>query len=104
MAGMGGDLALEGNPVMRGLMARIGIAEALFAGKAAVGLACFLIALYGEPEIRRGAAWIDKVPSTRRARAWMRGGDRAWIAYVPLYGTALSQALAALGWIALGRG
>ncbi|MCM2303174.1 MAG: hypothetical protein NDJ72_00610 [Elusimicrobia bacterium] len=104
VAGMGGDLSLEGNPVMRALMARIGIVPALFLGKAAVGLSCFLIARYGEPEIRRGAAWIDKVPSTRWARAWMKSGDRAWIAYVPLYGTALSQALAVVGWMALGRG
>lgn len=101
---MGGDLALEGNPFLRGLMARLGIVNALFLSKAAVGLGCFFIALYGEPEIRRGAAWIDKVPSTRWARAWMKSGDRAWIAYVPLYGTAASQALAALSWMALGRG
>ncbi|MCR4294383.1 MAG: hypothetical protein NUW21_02525 [Elusimicrobia bacterium] len=105
VAGIGGDLSLEGNPVMRGLMERIGSVPALFLGKAAVGLACFAIAKYGEPEIRRGAAWIDKVPSTRWARAWMKSGDRSWIAYVPLYGTAASQAAAALSWmILMGRG
>lgn len=103
LLGMGGDLTLEGNAVMRALMARLGIAEGLWVGKAAVGLACFLIAKHGEPEIRRGAAWIDKVPSTRRARAWMKSGDRAWIAYLPLYGTAVSQLLAALGWMVLLR-
>lgn len=103
LAGMNGDLSLEGNAVMRALMARIGIAEGLWVGKAAVGLACCAIAAFGEPEIRRGAAWIDKVPSTPWARAWMKRGDRAWIAYIPLYGTACFQLLAALSWLAAPR-
>ena len=99
LKGMDGALALEGNAVMRGLMARVGIANGLWIGKTAVGVVCFAIARYGAPEIRRGAAWIDKVPSTRWARAWMKSGDRSWIAYVPLYGTALFQLLAAAGWV-----
>lgn len=103
LKGMEGDLSLEGNAVMRGVMARVGIVNGLWLGKAAVGLLCFAIAKYGEPEIRRGAAWIDKVPSTRRARAWMKSGDRSWIAYIPLYGAALCQLLAAGAWLALLR-
>lgn len=99
LKGMDGVLALEGNALMRGLMARVGIANGLLLAKAAVGTVCFAIARYGAPEIRRGAPWIDKVPSTRWARAWMKSGDRSWIAYIPLYGTALSQFLAAAGWI-----
>ena len=95
LAGMNGDLSLEGNAVMRALMERVGIAEGLWLGKAAVGLACCALAGVGEPDIRRGAAWIDKVPSTPWARAW--------IAYVPLYGTACFQLLAALSWLALPR-
>lgn len=100
-AGLGGNIALEGNALMRALMARVGIAQGMCLGKAAVGLACCAIARYGAPEIRRKAAWIDKVPSTRWARAWMKSGDRSWIAYVPLYGTALFQLLAAGSWVYL---
>ena len=103
LKGLGGNLELEGSPVMREMMARFGIVNGLWLEKAAVGLLCFAIAKYGEPEIRRGAAWIEKVPSTRWARAWMKSGDRAWIAYVPLYGTALFQFFAAVSWLVLLR-
>lgn len=103
LTGLGGNPALEGNALMWALMERAGIVSGLWLGKAAVGLACFAVALYGAPEIRRKAAWIDKVPSTRWARAWMKSGDRSWIAYLPLYGTALSQLFAAVSWIYLLR-
>lgn len=103
LKGLDGNLALEGNPVMREMMARFGIVNGLWLEKAAVGLLCFAIAKYGEPEIRRGAPWIEKVPSTRWARAWMKSGDRAWIAYVPLYGAALFQLCAAVSWLILLR-
>ena len=103
LKGMDGALQLEGNAVMRALMARVGIAPGIWLGKAAVGALCCLIAHYGVPEIKRGAPWIDKVPSTRWARAWMKSGDRSWIAYLPLYGTALFQLMAALSWVAVLR-
>ncbi|MFQ5917941.1 MAG: hypothetical protein ACE5I0_09055 [Candidatus Binatia bacterium] len=98
LAGMGGDLELEGNPVMRAVMAQFGLEGGLWFEKALVGAICFVIAKYGEREIKRGAPWIWKVPSTKWARAWMRRGDRSWIAYLPLYGTAASQLLAAASW------
>ena len=98
LAGMGGDLELEGNPVMRAVMALFGIEGGIWLEKALVGVICFVIAKYGEREIKRGAAWIWKVPSTQLARAWMRRRDRSWIAYVPLYGVALSQLVAAASW------
>jgi hypothetical protein len=96
--GLGGDLALEGNAGLRGLMERIGIVPALVVEKSVVALACLWIAWFVAPEIRRGASWIERVPSTPWARAWMRRGDRSWIAYIPLYGTALLQLFAALLW------
>jgi hypothetical protein len=96
---MDGVLALEGNGFLRGVMARFGIAGGLCLDKAAVGALCFIIAKYGEREIKRGAPWIERVPSTRWARAWMKSGDRSGIAYVPLYGTSLFQLLAAAGWM-----
>ncbi len=98
LAGMGGVLALEGNPVMRAVMAHVGLEGGLWLGKALVGVVCFVIAQYGEREIKRGADWIWRVPSTKWARAWMKRGDRSWIAYIPLYGVAASQLVAAASW------
>jgi hypothetical protein len=102
LAGMDGDLELEGNPVMRAVMSAVGAEGGLWLEKGLVGLVCFLIARYGEREIRRGADWIWKVPATRWAKAWMRRGDRSWIAYIPLYGAAISQLAAAASWVWLG--
>lgn len=98
VAGMGGELALEGNPVMRAAMAQFGIEQGLWLEKALVGAICFVIAKYGAREIKRGAPWIWKVPSTTWARAWMRRGDRSWIAYTPLYTAAVGQLVAAASW------
>jgi len=98
LAGMGGNLELEGNPVMRTIMALFGIEVGIWLEKALVGVICFVIAKYGEREIMRGAPWIWKVPSTQWARAWMRRQDRSWITYIPLYGVALSQLVAAASW------
>jgi hypothetical protein len=102
LAGLDGDLELEGNPVMRAVMSSVGAEGGLWLEKGLVGLICFLIARYGEREIRRGADWIWKVPATRWAKAWMRRGDRSWIAYIPLYGAAISQLAAAASWVWLG--
>jgi hypothetical protein len=101
LAGLGGDLALEGNPVVRAAMAAFGPVSGLFIQKTATGLACLWLAWFLEPEIRRKAGWIDKVPATPWARAWYRRGDRWWLAFLPLYGTALSQIFAAASWLAL---
>ncbi len=82
LEGIQGQLELEGNPVMHAFMTMVGPEAGLWIGKAMVGLLCFLVAKYGEREIRRGADWITKVPSTPSARAWMRRGDSSWIAYI----------------------
>ena len=98
LTGMGGAIDLEGNPLMRAAMAHWGVETGLFLQKAWVGAICFVVAKYGEREIKRGADWIWKLPSTKRTRAWMRSGDRSWIAYTPLYAVAISQLLAAASW------
>ena len=99
LVGLDGDINLEGNPVMRAAMASFGLETGLFLEKALVGAMCFMIAKYGEHEIKRGAGWIWRLPSTKWTRAWMRRGDRSWIAYTPLYATAVSQLLAAAIWV-----
>jgi len=101
VAGTGGAPDLEGNPVMRAMMARFGLEGGLWVEKILVGALCLLIAKYGEREMKRRAPWIDKIPSTRWARAWVKSGDRSWVAYAPLYGAALGQLLAAASWIVL---
>ncbi|MHC4639735.1 MAG: hypothetical protein ACYTBV_19890 [Planctomycetota bacterium] len=101
LTGMGGKLELEGNPLMRAVMAYFGLEAGLVLEKTLVGAICFVIAKYGEREIKREAAWIWKVPSTKWTRAWMRRGDRSWIAYTPLYIVAASQLLAAASWAVL---
>ena len=99
LTGMGGDLDLEGNPVMRATMRWLGLEAGLAAQKAAVGGLLTLIAVYGERAIGDGQQWIRRVPSTRWAREWMRRKDRSWIAYIPLYAVAVGQGLAAGSWL-----
>lgn len=99
LAGTHGVADLEGSPVMRAMMARFGPAGGLIIEKALVGALCSLIAKYGEREMKRRAPWIDRIPSTKWAREWVKSGDRSWTAYAPLYGAALFQLLAAASWL-----
>lgn len=101
LRGMGGDLQLEGNPLMRWTMEQCGVELGLALEKAAVGAVTALIALYSAPALRDRAPWIYKVPASPWARAWMARGDRSWVAFIPLYAAALCQGLAALSWLAL---
>ncbi|MBI3563809.1 MAG: hypothetical protein HY079_01275 [Elusimicrobia bacterium] len=80
---------------------RCGLTGGLAVEKAAVGVLAAALAWSLEGEMKRRAPWIDKVPSTRAAREWVRSGDRSWVAYAPLYGAALAQALAAASWLVL---
>ncbi len=101
LQGIGGDLAMEGNPIMRAMMRRLGPELGLLTEKVAVGCITGLIALRGERAIRDGAAWIRKVPSTRWARDWMQRKDRSWVAFIPLYTAAAGQGLATVSWALL---
>ena len=103
LAGTAGATGLEGSPIMRAMMTRFGPAGGLWAEKILVGVLCAFIAMYGEREMKRRAPWIDRIPSTKWARAWVKSGDRSWTAYAPLYGAALCQLLAAGSWVALLR-
>jgi hypothetical protein len=104
LLGLGGSAGLEGNPLMRATMGKFGVAGGLLVEKILVGGVCLLIAKYGEREMKRRAPWLDRIPSTKWARAWVRGGDRSWVAYAPLYGAALGQLLAAASWAYLRAG
>ena len=99
MNGLGSDAGLEGNAFLRALMGVIGIQPALALAKISAGLALWLVAARIGRAIHDDAAWIEKVPTMPFLRRWLRSGDRCWIALVPLYAVAASQALAACAWM-----
>ena len=99
--GMDGNLDLEANAILRYLMERLGVEPALVLQKLAVGVICVIVARHGKPAIKRKAKWIDHIPMFPRTRRWLASGDRSWIAYIPLYATAVAWALAAAIWAVL---
>ena len=84
-------------------METAGVGPALVIEKTAVGLVCWLVAVHGAAAIHDAEPWIWKIPMLPPVRRWLQSGDRAWIALIPLYGTALAQALAAAAWLTLAR-
>lgn len=101
LGGFGGDLEMEANPLARASMIGLGPGMGLLAQKALVGCFAILIALRFERAIRNLEPWIWRVPSSSWSRRWMREKERSWIAFLPLYGAALGQALAAATWLLL---
>ncbi len=101
LGGVGVDLRLEGNPLMRGMMLQLGAGLGLATEKAVVGGATIAVAVVGERAIQRQQAWIWKIPTTRWVRSWMRRQDRSWIAFIPLYAASIGQAFAVASWAAL---
>ena len=101
LRGLGGDLQLEGNPIMRAVMAQLGAGMGLALQKAAIGGGAILIATVGEPAIADRAAWTRWIPTTPWVRAWMHRKDRSWIAFIPLYAAIVGQGFAAASWAAL---
>jgi hypothetical protein len=100
--GMGGDLTLEGNPVMRAAMQALGVEAGLLVQKVAIGAITALIASRGAQAIQSRSEWIWKIPMTPPVRRWMQRGDRSWVAYIPLYAAIAAQAFAVASWGALG--
>ncbi len=101
LEGVGADLQLEGNPVMRGSMQQLGAAMGLATQKAVIGGCTIAIAVVGERAIQRREPWILKIPTTPWVRRWMRRKDRSWIAFIPLYAATIGQAFAVASWAAL---
>lgn len=98
--GTGGDPSFEGNPFVRSAMERFGPWGLLLAKSVAAGV-CLLAVAGFEAPLRRRARWLDRIPMLPWTRAWLRSGDRSWVAYVPLYGVALAQLAGALAWAVL---
>ena len=101
LMGIGGNVALEGNPFLRGTMEWLGPAPGLVIQKGIIGAVAIGIAKVGEGAIRRGDPWIWRIPMTRWVRHWIRRGDRSWIAFIPLYAAAAGQSAACASWLAL---
>ena len=100
--GVGADLALEGNPIVRALMESFGALSGLVIAKAAIGTAAIAISVIWERAIREDRPWTWKIPASSWARRWMQKKDRSWIAFIPLYAAAIAQAFAVAGWLWLG--
>ena len=99
--GTAGELAMEGNPVMRQMMASLGHAPGLVVEKLLVLLAVLGIAMVSSRGIHREANWVYYLALTPLSRRWMHRKRRYWIAFVPLHLATLSQALAAGSWLLL---
>lgn len=101
LKGIDGDISLEGNPAIRYMMSNFGILEGLLLEKTLVLLAASLIAVVCFRGIDQEADWVYYLAITRLAKNWLKRKKRHWIAFLPLYLTALSQGLAAAAWHAL---
>jgi len=97
LAGLGGNLAMEGNPLLRSTMAWLGPAAGLLAHKLAFGSMMLVIGLLGERALsgrRQTQRGVVRLPWLQ---AWP-DDDCSWAAYLPLYLCAAGQAVAALSW------
>ena len=99
--GIGEDLDLEGNPILRFTMAHLGFELGLVVQKAATAAVVIWIAVMFGRAFRTQAPWIWKIPASQWARNWMRKKDRSWIALIPLYAAAGGQVLAVASWLSL---
>ena len=101
LIGIRGDISLEGNPIMRYMMANFGLTGGLIIEKALVLLAGIAVAIVAFTGIEKEADWIFYLAFTRTTRNWMKRKKRYWVAFVPIYFVAFSQGAAAAAWIHL---
>ena len=99
--GIGANLELEGNPILRFTMGHLGFELGLLVQKAVTAAATIWIAVVFGRAIRTQAPWIWKIPASQRARDWVRRKDRSWIALIPLFAAAGGQVLAVASWLSL---
>jgi hypothetical protein len=97
--GIDGEIALEGNPVMRYMMISFGVVEGLIIEKIIVFSIALIIALFAFNGIEKRSNWVFYLALTSVTRRWMKRKKRYWVAFVPLYFVAISQGLAALSWV-----
>jgi hypothetical protein len=98
LIGIQGDLALEGNPIMRFMMETFGPLAGLVIQKGLVGLLASLFTLITAWGIHHQRPWVYSLAFFPLSRSWMRRQRRYWVAFSVLYLTALAQGLAAASW------
>jgi len=101
LSGIGGDISLEGNPVMRYMMIKFGLAGGLILEKTLVLLVGLVVSIAAAIGIEKDADWVYYLALTRLTRNWMKRKKRRWVAFVPLYFVALAQGAAAAIWVIL---
>ena len=101
LSGINGNIALEGNPVMRYMMVSFGLIGGLIVEKSLVLLVSLLVAIVAVIGIEKEADWIYYLALTRVTRNWMKRKKRYWVAFVPAYFVAVAQGLAATSWVYL---
>jgi len=98
LKGVHGDIAIEGNPIMRYMMANFGLMGGLIVEKSLVLLLATTVAIASVIGIEKEADWVYYLAFTRVTRNWMKRKKRYWVAFLPLYLMAFSQGLAAASW------
>jgi len=101
LRGVGGDISIEGNPVMRYIMVSFGLMGGLIIEKSLVLLISLIVAIAAVTGIEREADWVYYLALTSVTRNWMKRKKRYWVAFVPIYFVAFAQGVAATSWIYL---
>ena len=99
--GIGANLHLEGNPILRFTMEHLGFGMGLVVQKSVTAAVVIWIAVVFGRAIRTQTPWIWKIPASQWARDWMRRKDRSWIALIPLFAASGGQVLAVASWLSL---
>ena len=101
LKGINGDISIEGNPIMRYMMANFGLRGGLVVEKSLVLLLGTTVAIVSVIGIGKEADWVYYLAFTRVTRNWMKRKKRYWVAFLPLYFVAFSQGVAAASWVHL---
>ncbi len=101
LKGINGDISIEGNPIMRYMMANFGLIGGLVVEKSLVLLLGTTVAIVSVIGIGKEADWVYYLAFTRVTRNWMKRKKRYWVAFLPLYFVAFSQGVAAASWVHL---
>ncbi len=101
LRGINGEIALEGNPVMRYMMVSFGPMGGLIIEKSLVLLISLIVSIVAFIGIEKEADWVYYLALTRLTRNWMKRKQRYWVAFAPIYFVALSQGIAATSWALL---
>ena len=101
LKGTAGNLAMEGNPVMRFMMSQFGHLGGLLIEKSLVLAVVIILGVKVGTGIKEKKNWVYYLALTPMTRRWMKRKRRFFVAYVPLYLVDLGQAVAVGLWFLL---